>query len=70
MEQIILILEYPFLNSMKHYDEFCIAWLNECKRILKDNGSIWVIGSYHNIFRFMEFNLKISESYKYLMIPN
>ncbi len=38
-------------SSFKHYDEFCIAWLNECKRILKDNGSIWVIGSYHNIFR-------------------
>jgi len=38
-------------NSFKHYDEFCIAWLSECKRILKDNGSIWVIGSYHNIFR-------------------
>ena len=38
-------------NSFKHYDEFCIAWLNECKRILKDNGGIWVIGSYHNIFR-------------------
>ena len=26
-------------------------WLGECKRILKNNGSIWVIGSYHNIFR-------------------
>ena len=38
-------------SSFKHYDEFCIAWLNECKRILKDTGSIWVIGSYHNIFR-------------------
>ena len=38
-------------NSFKHYDKFCITWLNECKRILKDNGSIWVIGSYHNIFR-------------------
>ena len=38
-------------NSLKHYDEFCLAWVNECKRILKDNGSIWVIGSYHNIFR-------------------
>ena len=37
--------------SFKHYDEFCQAWLRECKRILKDNGSIWVIGSYHNIFR-------------------
>ncbi len=37
--------------SFKHYDKFCQAWLRECKRILKDNGSIWVIGSYHNIFR-------------------
>ena len=38
-------------NSFKHYDDFCKTWLTECKRILKDNGSIWVIGSYHNIFR-------------------
>tara|TARA_Y100001970_G_scaffold291656_1_gene429646 strand:- start:2047 stop:3120 length:1074 start_codon:yes stop_codon:yes gene_type:complete len=38
-------------NSFKHYDNFCKLWLTECKRILKDNGSIWVIGSYHNIFR-------------------
>ena len=29
----------------------CKSWLTECKRILKDSGSIWVIGSYHNIFR-------------------
>ena len=38
-------------ESFKHYDNFCKAWLIECKRVLKDNGSIWVIGSYHNIFR-------------------
>ena len=38
-------------NSFREYDEFCKSWLKECKRILKDNGSIWVIGSYHNIFR-------------------
>tara|TARA_B100001996_G_scaffold363584_1_gene331969 strand:+ start:3569 stop:4636 length:1068 start_codon:yes stop_codon:yes gene_type:complete len=38
-------------NSFQHYDNFCKAWLTECKRILKDNGSIWVIGTYHNIFR-------------------
>ena len=37
--------------SFKHYDEFSKTWLTECKRILKENGSIWVIGSYHNIFR-------------------
>tara|TARA_Y100001958_G_C21184517_1_gene513814 strand:+ start:207 stop:1280 length:1074 start_codon:yes stop_codon:yes gene_type:complete len=38
-------------SDFKHYDEFCKTWLTECKRVLKDNGSIWVIGSYHNIFR-------------------
>ena len=38
-------------NSFKDYDNFCKDWLIECKRILKDSGSIWVIGSYHNIFR-------------------
>ncbi len=38
-------------DSFKHYDNFCKIWLSECKRTLKDNGSIWVIGSYHNIFR-------------------
>ena len=31
-------------NSFKHYDKFSLAWLSECRRILKDNGSIWVIG--------------------------
>ena len=38
-------------KNFKHYDNFCKTWLTECKRVLKDNGSIWVIGSYHNIFR-------------------
>jgi site-specific DNA-methyltransferase (adenine-specific)/modification methylase len=38
-------------QSFEHYDDFCKVWLIECKRILKKNGSIWVIGSYHNIFR-------------------
>jgi len=38
-------------KSFKDYDNFCKNWLAECKRVLKDNGSIWVIGSYHNIFR-------------------
>lgn len=33
------------------YDEFTLAWLKEAKRILKPDGSFWVIGSYHNIFR-------------------
>ncbi len=38
-------------ESFKSYDKFTLDWLKECKRVLKRNGSIWVIGSYHNIFR-------------------
>ena len=38
-------------ESMRAYDELSKAWLTECRRVLKDNGTLWVIGSYHNIFR-------------------
>src|SRR3954468_6198458 len=38
-------------DSLAIYDRFTREWLSEAKRILKDNGSIWVIGSYHNIFK-------------------
>lgn len=38
-------------DSFKIYDEFTKAWLTECKRILKPDGALWVIGSYHNIYR-------------------
>src|SRR3954462_11194329 len=38
-------------DSLAAYDEFTRAWLAEARRILKDDGTIWVIGSYHNIFR-------------------
>ena len=37
--------------SFEAYDDFTRAWLTECRRVLKDDGSLWVIGSYHNIFR-------------------
>src|SRR3954465_1936071 len=37
--------------SFAIYDAFTKAWLAEARRILKDTGTIWVIGSYHNIFR-------------------
>src|SRR3954462_3748512 len=33
------------------YDAFTRAWLHEARRVLKPNGTLWVIGSYHNIFR-------------------
>lgn len=38
-------------ESFEAYDAFTRAWLKECRRVLKDDGAIWVIGSYHNIFR-------------------
>ncbi|MEO5641305.1 MAG: site-specific DNA-methyltransferase [Sphingomicrobium sp.] len=37
--------------SLAVYDQFTKAWLAEARRILKDDGTIWVIGSYHNIYR-------------------
>ena len=38
-------------DSYYAYDSFCREWLAEARRILKPDGTIWVIGSYHNIFR-------------------
>ena len=37
--------------SFKDYDEFTHAWLKACKRVMKPSATLWVIGSYHNIFR-------------------
>jgi site-specific DNA-methyltransferase (adenine-specific) len=33
------------------YDQFTKSWLTACRRVLKRTGTLWVIGSYHNIFR-------------------
>jgi modification methylase len=38
-------------DSFEAYDRFTRAWLTAARRVLKDSGAIWVIGSYHNIFR-------------------
>src|SRR5690348_12563346 len=38
-------------ESFAAYDAFTKAWMAECQRVLKDDGALWVIGSYHNIFR-------------------
>jgi modification methylase len=43
--------DWDKFDSLAAYDRFTREWLAEAKRILKDNGSIWVIGSYHNIFK-------------------
>ena len=43
--------DWDQFQDFNSYDKFSRAWLLQCHRILKDTGSIWVIGSYHNIFR-------------------
>src|ERR1700757_4734308 len=43
--------DWDRFESFASYDAFTKAWLTECRRILKDDGALWVIGSYHNIFR-------------------
>ena len=43
--------EWDKFSSFSEYDSFTKEWLYQCKRVLKLNGTIWVIGSYHNIFR-------------------
>src|ERR1700751_2731159 len=37
--------------SFDAYDDFTRAWLLACRRVMKPNATLWVIGSYHNIFR-------------------
>lgn len=38
-------------NSFAEYDRFTREWLTACRHVLKDTGTLWVIGSYHNIYR-------------------
>jgi modification methylase len=43
--------DWDQFDDFAEYDAFTEAWLRGCRRVLKDTGTIWVIGSYHNIFR-------------------
>jgi len=43
--------EWDQFTDFADYDVFTDAWLRACRRVLKDTGTIWVIGTYHNIFR-------------------
>jgi modification methylase len=43
--------DWDKFSDFATYDTFTKAWLSECRRVLKPDGAIWVIGSYHNIFR-------------------
>ena len=43
--------DWDKFDSFAHYDTFTRAWLKAARRVLKPDGALWVIGSYHNIFR-------------------
>ncbi len=43
--------DWDQFESLQKYDEFTREWLGAARNVLKPDGSIWVIGSYHNIFR-------------------
>jgi len=43
--------EWDKFESLAAYDGFTRGWLEQARRVLKDDGTIWVIGSYHNIYR-------------------
>ena len=43
--------EWDNFESMAEYDDYTREWMSAARRVLKDDGAIWVIGSYHNIFR-------------------
>jgi site-specific DNA-methyltransferase (adenine-specific) len=43
--------EWDRFDGFAAYDRFTRAWLEGCRRVLKDTGALWVIGSYHNIYR-------------------
>jgi DNA modification methylase len=38
-------------KNFTEYDAFTCSWLTACRRVLKDTGTLWVIGTYHNIYR-------------------
>ncbi|HET6610155.1 MAG TPA: site-specific DNA-methyltransferase [Rhodopila sp.] len=43
--------DWDRFSDFSEYDAFCREWLGECRRLLRKDGTIWVIGAYHNIFR-------------------
>ncbi len=43
--------EWDSFESLSAYDAYTREWMTAARRVLKDDGAIWVIGSYHNIFR-------------------
>lgn len=43
--------QWDVFSGFPEYDAFSEAWLSECRRLMKPKATLWVIGTYHNIFR-------------------
>src|SRR6266481_5778196 len=43
--------DWDKFSNFAAYDDFTRAWLTACRRVMKPSATLWVIGSYHNIFR-------------------
>ena len=43
--------DWDQFDGFQDYDEFTLKWLSACRGVLKDTGTLWVIGTYHNIYR-------------------
>src|SRR5262249_18272810 len=43
--------DWDRFTGFAEYDAFTRAWLTECRRVVKDNGTVWVMASYHSVFR-------------------
>lgn len=43
--------EWDKFPTLEAYADFCTQWISECKRVLKRNGSLWIIGSFQNIYK-------------------
>jgi len=56
--------QWDKFDDFDHYDRFTRAWLTACRRVLKKTGTLWVIGTYHNIFRIG----KILQDLEYWML--
>lgn len=46
-----VVEDWDQFSDFEAYDEFTRQWLSACRRVLKPRGTLWVIGTYHNIFR-------------------
>src|SRR3546814_17908194 len=55
--------DWDKFDTLGAYDAFTHAWLQQARRILKPNGTLWVIGSSHNIFRVRSHESTVGSGY-------